>query len=93
MVENQFERRLQPCEYPHSLYIANYSTAAATCLAVRRWLFHPKVRELIEVIFLCKRGFKLFMDQMIILILFSKCFSVLRTHSLLTTVRQVQFIS
>jgi hypothetical protein len=44
VVENQFERRLQPCEYPHSLYIANYSTAAATCLAVRRWLFHPKVR-------------------------------------------------
>ena len=43
VVENQFERRLQPCEFPHSLYIANYSTAAATCLAVRRWLFHPKV--------------------------------------------------
>jgi sorting nexin-27 len=33
------ERKVQPNEYPHSLYIANYSTAAATCLVVKRWLF------------------------------------------------------
>ena len=33
------ERKVQPDEYPHSLYIANYSTAAATCLIVKRWLF------------------------------------------------------
>lgn len=43
IVEHNFERKVQPTEFPHSLYIANYSTAAATCLAVRKWLFHPKV--------------------------------------------------
>ncbi len=36
------ERKVQPNEYPHSLYLANYSTAAATCLVVRRWLFDPE---------------------------------------------------
>ncbi|TRY67128.1 hypothetical protein TCAL_09235 [Tigriopus californicus] len=39
IVEHNFERKVQPNEYPHSLYIANYSTAAATCLIVKRWLF------------------------------------------------------
>jgi len=43
IVEHNFERKVQPTEFPHSLYIANYSTAAATCLALRKWLFHPKV--------------------------------------------------
>ena len=32
------ERKVQPNEYPHSLYLANYSTAAATCL-VLRWVY------------------------------------------------------
>merc|ERR1719167_1738630 len=45
IVEHNFERKVQPTEFPHSLYIANYSTAAATCLAVRKWLFHPKVEQ------------------------------------------------
>ena len=43
IVEHNFERKVQPTEFPHSLYIANYSTAAATCLALHKWLFHPKV--------------------------------------------------
>jgi len=43
VVEHNFERKVQPTEFPHSLYIANYSTASSTCLCVRRWLFHPKV--------------------------------------------------
>ena len=30
---------MQPNEYPHALYIANYSTAASTCLKLKRWLF------------------------------------------------------
>lgn len=34
------ERKLQPHEHPHTLYIQNYSTASATCLAIRRWLFN-----------------------------------------------------
>ncbi|KAK9758456.1 PDZ domain [Popillia japonica] len=39
IVEYNFERKLQPNEYPHNLYIQNYSTATSTCLCVRKWLF------------------------------------------------------
>ncbi|XP_063223206.1 sorting nexin-27 isoform X2 [Bacillus rossius redtenbacheri] len=41
IVEYNFERKLQPAEFPHNLYIQNYSTATATCLCVRKWLFSP----------------------------------------------------
>ena len=43
IVEHNFERKISATEFPHSLYIANYSTAAATCLTLRKWLFHPRV--------------------------------------------------
>lgn len=33
------ERKLQGTELPHHLYIQNYSTASATCLCVRKFLF------------------------------------------------------
>lgn len=33
------ERKLQMNEYPHNLYIQNYSTATSTCLLIRKWLF------------------------------------------------------
>lgn len=39
IVEYNFERKLQPLEIPHQLYVQNYSTASSTCLCVRRWLF------------------------------------------------------
>ncbi|XP_071449829.1 sorting nexin-27 [Hetaerina americana] len=39
IVEYNFERRLLPNEFPHSLYIQNYSTATSTCLSIRKWLF------------------------------------------------------
>ena len=39
------ERKVQPNEYPHSLYIANYSTAAATCLLVKKWLFDRETEK------------------------------------------------
>ncbi|XP_047004405.1 sorting nexin-27 [Schistocerca americana] len=39
IVEYNFERKLLPTEYPHNLYIQNYSTATSTCLCLRRWLF------------------------------------------------------
>ncbi|CAG0893501.1 unnamed protein product, partial [Darwinula stevensoni] len=39
LLEYNFERKLGPRECPHSLYIQNYSTATATCIALRRWLF------------------------------------------------------
>ncbi|XP_070204993.1 sorting nexin-27-like [Littorina saxatilis] len=38
-VEYNFERRLQPHELPHNIYIQNYSTATATCLMLKRWLY------------------------------------------------------
>ncbi|KAJ8304947.1 hypothetical protein KUTeg_018530 [Tegillarca granosa] len=38
-VEYNFERKLQPTEVPHNIYIQNYSTATATCIALRKWLF------------------------------------------------------
>ncbi|XP_041980759.1 sorting nexin-27 isoform X2 [Aricia agestis] len=41
IVEYNFERKLQPNECPHSLYIQNYSTASSSCLSIRKWLFHP----------------------------------------------------
>ena len=48
IVEHNFERRIQPTEFPHSLYIANYSTASSTCLSLRKWLFHPRVELELE---------------------------------------------
>ena len=48
IVEDNFERRIQSTEFPHSLYIANYSTASQTCLALRKWLFHPRVEVELE---------------------------------------------
>ena len=48
IVEHNFERRIQSTEFPHSLYIANYSTASQTCLALRKWLFHPRVEVELE---------------------------------------------
>ena len=38
-VEFNFERKLLPNEFPYNLYIQNYSTATATCLVIRKWLF------------------------------------------------------
>ncbi|XP_038221313.1 sorting nexin-27 isoform X2 [Zerene cesonia] len=43
IVEYNFERKLQPNECPHSLYIQNYSTASSSCLALRKWLFNPQI--------------------------------------------------
>ncbi|KAK4036695.1 sorting nexin-27 [Daphnia magna] len=47
IVEYNFERKLQVHEVPHNIYIQNYSTASATCLALRRWLFSPQVELLL----------------------------------------------
>uniref|UniRef100_A0A2P2I1S2 Sorting nexin-27 n=1 Tax=Hirondellea gigas TaxID=1518452 RepID=A0A2P2I1S2_9CRUS len=41
IVEYNFERKVGDEELPHHLYIQNYSTATATCLAIHRWLFDP----------------------------------------------------
>jgi hypothetical protein len=33
------DRKLQPAEFPHNIYIQNYSTATATCITLRKWVF------------------------------------------------------
>ncbi|KAG0715134.1 Sorting nexin-27 [Chionoecetes opilio] len=45
IVEYNFERKISDEEFPHNLYIQNYSTATATCLCLHRWIFNPH-REL-----------------------------------------------
>ena len=35
------ERKLQSNEFPHNLYIQNYSTATPTCITLKKWLFSP----------------------------------------------------
>ena len=43
------ERKLASGEFPHNLYIQNYSTSSATCISLRRWLFSPaKEKQLME---------------------------------------------
>ncbi|XP_060567273.1 sorting nexin-27-like [Ruditapes philippinarum] len=38
-VEYNFERKLQRNEFPHNIYIQNYSTATATCITLKKWIF------------------------------------------------------
>lgn len=33
------ERKLQSNEFPHNIYIQNYSTATATCITLKKWIF------------------------------------------------------
>jgi len=43
------ERKIQPNEVAHQLYVQNYRTASASCLCIKRWLFNPAVElRLIE---------------------------------------------
>lgn len=39
IIDDTFERKLLPNEFPHSCYIQNYSTAEATCISMRKWVF------------------------------------------------------
>ncbi|KRX68006.1 Sorting nexin-27 [Trichinella patagoniensis] len=45
MIESGFDRKINANERPHSLYIQNYSSAAVTCLIVKRWLFDVDKEE------------------------------------------------
>jgi hypothetical protein len=38
-------RKLEGDEHPHSVYIKNYSTAAPTCILLRKWLFSPQLEH------------------------------------------------
>uniref|UniRef100_A0A915PUB3 PX domain-containing protein n=1 Tax=Setaria digitata TaxID=48799 RepID=A0A915PUB3_9BILA len=39
MTECGFERKLADDECPHALYIQNYSSAASSCILLRKWIF------------------------------------------------------
>ena len=41
------ERRLQPNELPHNIYIQNYSTATSTCLCMKKWVFTRRQEKLL----------------------------------------------
>ena len=42
-------RKLAPNEFPHKLYVQNYtSTVPGTCLALRKWLFSTEEEELLR---------------------------------------------
>ncbi|KRX91916.1 Sorting nexin-27 [Trichinella pseudospiralis] len=45
MIESGFDRKINSNERPHSLYIQNYSSAAVTCLIVKRWIFDVDKEE------------------------------------------------
>jgi len=44
-VENNFERELSPEECPFAVYVANFSTASATCLCLKPFIFSMKLVE------------------------------------------------
>uniref|UniRef100_A0A915AX26 Sorting nexin-27 n=2 Tax=Parascaris univalens TaxID=6257 RepID=A0A915AX26_PARUN len=50
MSDGNFERKMGDDECPHALYIQNYSSAASSCILVRKWLFD--VEKEIDI---CKR--------------------------------------
>ncbi|XP_013391119.1 sorting nexin-27 isoform X2 [Lingula anatina] len=39
ILDDTFDRKLLYSDFPHSLYIQNYSTAEATCIALKKWVF------------------------------------------------------
>lgn len=42
-------RKLAPNEFPHKLYVQNYTSAVpGTCLALRKWLFSIQEEELLR---------------------------------------------
>lgn len=42
-------RKLAPNEFPHKLYVQNYTSAVpGTCLALRKWLFSLQEEELLR---------------------------------------------
>lgn len=42
------DRKLQGSEFPHNIYIQNYSTATSTCITLRRWLFSPALETMLN---------------------------------------------
>lgn len=47
MIDNVFERKIRPNECLHTIYIQNYSSAASSCILLRKWCFDIKMEEII----------------------------------------------
>jgi len=50
LLDPTFERKIRQDECPHALYIQNYSSAAATCIILKKWMFN-----LSKELSLCRR--------------------------------------
>uniref|UniRef100_A0A8C5FJX7 Sorting nexin 27a n=1 Tax=Gadus morhua TaxID=8049 RepID=A0A8C5FJX7_GADMO len=49
VINQSFVRKLAPNEFPHKLYVQNYTSAVpGTCLALRKWLFSTEEEELLR---------------------------------------------
>uniref|UniRef100_A0A8C3G4Z8 Sorting nexin 27a n=1 Tax=Cyclopterus lumpus TaxID=8103 RepID=A0A8C3G4Z8_CYCLU len=49
VINHSFVRKLVPNEFPHKLYVQNYTSAVpGTCLALRKWLFSFQEEELLR---------------------------------------------
>uniref|UniRef100_A0AAY4DDW3 Sorting nexin 27a n=1 Tax=Denticeps clupeoides TaxID=299321 RepID=A0AAY4DDW3_9TELE len=49
VINHTFVRKLAPNEFPHKLYVQNYTSAVpGTCLALRKWLFSTQEEELLQ---------------------------------------------
>lgn len=47
MIDNVFERKIRPNECPHTIYIQNYSSAASSCILLKKWCFDVKMEEIL----------------------------------------------
>uniref|UniRef100_A0A3P9MB93 Sorting nexin 27a n=1 Tax=Oryzias latipes TaxID=8090 RepID=A0A3P9MB93_ORYLA len=49
VINHSFVRKLAPNEFPHKLYVQNYTSAVpGTCLALRKWLFSVQEEEFLR---------------------------------------------
>ena len=44
-IENTFERKLSPDECPFAVYVANFSTASATCIIMKPFIFSIQLMQ------------------------------------------------
>ena len=44
-IENTFERKLSPEECPFAVYVANFSTASATCIILKPFVFSIQLMQ------------------------------------------------
>uniref|UniRef100_A0A1I7S1S2 Sorting nexin-27 n=1 Tax=Bursaphelenchus xylophilus TaxID=6326 RepID=A0A1I7S1S2_BURXY len=45
MIDTTFERKLKARECPHNIYIQNYSSAASSCILLKKWCFDIDVER------------------------------------------------